>query len=224
MPRTRFTGGGGGAGANTALSNLASVLINQSLTFDADSTYDIGDSSNFVANAYIDKIYLDNSIYLDTDNYALLIKKTGNTPHIQIWPYSNQALMRWAYSSTVYGQISCLSNELRWTGANINQFSFNINIEPLNDSSIKIGSSTKYFLEGYFDKLYLNSTATLDGATAGHLLFTGDLVPATDDTEWIGEIGTPFKAIKGLVIKDTTDGKHYKVEVVSGNLTATALD
>lgn len=81
-----------------------------------------------------------------------------------------------------------------------------------------------YWAEGYINKLFLNATAILDGAVAGHILFTGDLVPATDDTEWIGEIESPFKSIKGLVIKDTTDGKHYKVEVVSGVLTATALD
>lgn len=54
--------------------------------------------------------------------------------------------------------------------------------------------------------------------------FNKSLVPITDDAYWIGEIASPFKAIKGLIIKDTTDGRHYKITVVNGVLTATALD
>lgn len=95
---------------------------------------------------------------------------------------------------------------------------------PFENLTYNLGKPENYWANGYLNKVYLNATAILDGVTAGHILFTGDLVPATDDAEYIGEIGTPFKAIKGLVIKDTTDGKHYKITVVNGVLTATALD
>ncbi len=45
-----------GSGANTALSNLASVAVNTSLISDTDSTDDLGSSSIYWANAYIDKV------------------------------------------------------------------------------------------------------------------------------------------------------------------------
>ena len=61
------------------------------------------------------------------------------------------------------------------------------------------------------------------GATTQHR-FNNHIVPATDDSYYLGEIGTPFKAYKGVILKDTTDGKHYKIEVISGTVTATALD
>lgn len=100
-----------------------------------------------------------------------------------------------------------------------------LNLLPAADSTSDIGSSTpKYYANAYIDKVYVNSTASMDGATAGELRHTGDLVPNADDTEWLGQIGTPFKAYKGVIIKDTTDGKHYKITVISGVVTATALD
>lgn len=49
------------------------------------------------------------------------------------------------------------------------------------------------------------------------------MIPPVDDTYWIGELITPFKSWKGLVLKDTTDGNHYSIVVASGVLTATAL-
>jgi hypothetical protein len=51
-----------------------------------------------------------------------------------------------------------------------------------------------------------------------------DLVPAADDTYYLGENSSPFKAFKGLVLKDTTDGKHYRIQVTNGSLEAIALD
>ena len=51
-----------------------------------------------------------------------------------------------------------------------------------------------------------------------------DLVPASDDTYYLGENSSPFKAFKGLVLKDTSDGKHYRIQVANGSLQAVALD
>ncbi len=64
--------GGGGGGADTALSNLASVAINTSLISDTDSTDDLGSSLKYWANAYIDKLYLDadsSIVAEDIDNW-----------------------------------------------------------------------------------------------------------------------------------------------------------
>lgn len=72
-----FTGSGGGSGANTALSNLASVAINTSLISDTDSTDDLGSSSKYWANGYIDKIYLNSTASLDGATGGL-ITATGD--------------------------------------------------------------------------------------------------------------------------------------------------
>lgn len=50
--------GGAGGGANTALSNLASVAVNTSLISDTDSTDDLGSTAAFWRNGYIDTMYL----------------------------------------------------------------------------------------------------------------------------------------------------------------------
>ncbi len=51
-----------------------------------------------------------------------------------------------------------------------------------------------------------------------------DLIPASDDTYYLGENSSPFKAFKGIILKDTTDGKHYRIQVTNGVLQALALD
>lgn len=82
---------------------------------------------------------------------------------------------------------------------------------------------------GYTSQTYSNLTMATDMSfVQGSLTATHTLVqnqtPITDDTYYLGEIGTPFKAFKALVLHDTTDGKHYKIETINGTVTATALD
>lgn len=52
----------------------------------------------------------------------------------------------------------------------------------------------------------------------------GDLIPGIDNNSYIGknDDDAPF-AYKGLILKDTTNGKYYRIEVISGVLTATDL-
>jgi len=52
----------------------------------------------------------------------------------------------------------------------------------------------------------------------------GNIYPHTDDTYYLGknDDDTPF-AWKGVVLKDTTNGKYYRIEVVNGVVTATDL-
>lgn len=53
---------GGGSGANTALSNLASVAINTSLISDADNTDDLGSSANAWKDVYTHSLKLKGSV------------------------------------------------------------------------------------------------------------------------------------------------------------------
>lgn len=231
MPLLPFSNKPPAGGANTALSNLASVAINTSLISDTDVTDDLGSLTLAWRKLYIgganttsdSGIQFGNSgtaannAYIYRSGTAAVTFLGDNGFKIREATTITSALTLQAQSGTIPFYIEGPANS-----------SYKIELYghwfPKNDSSFNLGSSSKYWANTYTDKLFLNATATLDGATAGHIKFVGDLVPATDDTEWVGEIGTPFKAIKGFVIKDTTNGKHYSVTVVSGVLTATALD
>jgi hypothetical protein len=69
------------------------------------------------------------------------------------------------------------------------------------------------------------------GVGIGGALYTGlgayiggNVLPSTDNTYYFGknDDDTPF-AWKGVCLKDTTNGKYYRVEVISGVVTATDL-
>jgi len=53
---------------------------------------------------------------------------------------------------------------------------------------------------------------------------TGNIYPGADNTYYLGknDDDTPL-AYKGVILKDTTDGKYYRIEVISGVVTATDL-
>ena len=61
------------------------------------------------------------------------------------------------------------------------------------------------------------------GATTAHR-FSADIFPATDDTYYLGknDDDSPL-AWKGLVLKDTTNGKYYRIEITNGSIVATDL-
>lgn len=66
--------------------------------------------------------------------------------------------------------------------------------------------------------------STLLGTNSSDIAATKHLQPATDDTYYIGknDDDTPA-AYKGLILKDTTNGKYYRVEITSGTIYATDL-
>ena len=80
--------------------------------------------------------------------------------------------------------------------------------------------------------VYLNGGAKagsgIDGdvyaATTRGKLVTSNIEPNTDNTYYLGknDDDTP-KAWKGIILKDTTNGKYYRIEVISGVITATDL-
>ena len=69
--------GTGATGASKALSNLTGVAINTSLVSDADSTDDLGASSEYWANSYIDKMYVNATATIDGAT-AGKVDVTGN--------------------------------------------------------------------------------------------------------------------------------------------------
>jgi len=88
------------------------------------------------------------------------------------------------------------------------------------------GYNDSYFNK-YATKVYVDDFvgATFSGALSGvTTLTTQNHYPVTDDTYYLGknDDDTPF-AWKGVILKDTTDGKYYRIEVVNGVVTATDL-
>jgi len=71
-----------GTGANTALSNLASVAINTSLISDADSTDNLGSTASYWANTYSDKIFTDIIAPHADGTTALQINKADGTTNV----------------------------------------------------------------------------------------------------------------------------------------------
>jgi len=79
----------------------------------------------------------------------------------------------------------------------------------------------------YIDSLadgYLDLGATTAIRVKNLLEVTGDVRPTTDDTYYLGlnDDDSP-QAWKGVILKDTTDGKYYRIEVINGVVTATDL-
>lgn len=73
------------------------------------------------------------------------------------------------------------------------------------------------------DDGHLDLTADIS-IDCNSLLLTQNVEPLADDTYYLGknDDDTPA-AYKGVILKDTTNGKYYRVEVISGVITATDL-
>lgn len=68
-----------------------------------------------------------------------------------------------------------------------------------------------------------NTTTLGNSSTTRNKIF-GDIQPGTDNTYYLGKNDDDSpRAYKGIILKDTTDGKYYRIEVISGVVTATDL-
>lgn len=102
-------------------------------------------------------------------------------------------------------------------------FEINQRLIPDADGNQKIGDSVRAFEEGWFDKLFLNSTATLDGATAGEVNLTGDLVFTDGSGLAFGEIYTVAAGdeltIGGTGVANKVQITSFTVDGLSNNMT-----
>lgn len=121
------TGCSAGAGANTALSNLITTSINQSLLFDTDNSYNIGSNTKQLSNIYSTTFIAGNAtgrpgildIYNGTSsipNILIGTNTTGNSD-IQIGPFLQTG---WAFYpiSTNVGDLGTTGNH--WRTLNVN--------------------------------------------------------------------------------------------------------
>lgn len=139
---------------------------------------------------------------LVTDAMGIRLTGTGNTVGSSAWR---------AFYSSVAGY------DTNWTFYN----------DTANDNFLGNDNSKTYFGTGQDASVYYDAADLVINPRevgTGSLKVAGDVWPATDDTYYLGknDDDSPF-AWKGLILKDTTNGKYYRIEVVSGTLTATDL-
>lgn len=172
-------------GANKALSNLASVAINTSLISDADSTDDLGSSTYYWKDLYIDKIYLNATATLDGATAGQITASGNLLPDTAATRYLGGGSNKWRRVYSVegftlsgvaavvglgkYGNEAALINQgfpaLKFPATGPADMFYTW--RPAYDSAYDLGDSTHYFDDCYFDKIFLNATATLDGSVAG---------------------------------------------------------
>ncbi len=77
--------------------------------------------------------------------------------------------------ATLYTTGDDTNIDLNLTTKGSGAISANANTHPGVDSTYTLGTSSLYWKETYTDKLFLNSTATLNGSTAGTVAITGNV-------------------------------------------------
>ncbi|MBN2101123.1 hypothetical protein JW710_04525 [Candidatus Dojkabacteria bacterium] len=79
------------------------------------------------------------------------------------------------------------------------------------DSTDALGDSSIYWANSYIDRMYVNSTAYIDGSTAGDLTITGDLVPSATNTYDLGSSSNYWNALylngSTIYFDDTVDAE-----------------
>lgn len=156
--------------ATKALNNLASVAINTSLISDTDSTDNLGSSTIYWANAYIDDVTLNTYSKISGTVHAneLTLYVNLNNPNFYIQNNLSD-YFRIDITSGTGGYTTFWNND-----NDIRMYS--TYFQPTSDSVNYLGSSSRYWLNTYTDHLYLNSTAILDGdTTAGVITVTGKI-------------------------------------------------
>lgn len=96
--------------------------------------------------------------------------------------------------------------------SNLNSTSINTSLISDTDSTDDLGSSSKYWSNGYIDKIYLNSSATIDGTSAGEItIASGITVTGTTTTNTSGNIkaNNGFVYARGVFDESTTTAGIY---------------
>jgi len=96
-------------------------------------------------------------------------------------------------------------------------------------NTINLGGSSNYFGNMYTNRLYLNSTAYLDGGTAGRIAFTGHLASASNYGSDLGTTGGAFATVRAGVFRADysvglalSDASNIQFGTVTGTKIGTA--
>lgn len=100
----------------------------------------------------------------------------------------------------------------------LNNESINLNFTT-TPNTVAVSSST-----GVTTMEWGSLSHTTTGSITGRQFNTYNVYPQTDDTYYVGknDDDSPL-AYKGIILKDTTNGKYYRIEIINGVITPTDL-
>lgn len=158
--------------ASSTLDGATAGVINTTGDFipSSDSVYDLGSSTAYWANAYTDKLQIGGPGDVEKSI------RDGGTFKDFLFKNGSAAVHLAADNSNFY-LVNSSGGEL-YLGPYLRVD--DVSSFYSNDASVELGKSTNYWGNTYVDKLYLNSTAYLDGATAGLVNLTGDMAISND--------------------------------------------
>lgn len=195
-----FVTGSGGTGGNGAV--------------------DITGNGNYLLNGHILNSY-SHGLYLyctgaliknitiqSSQNHGIHINE-GGRHNIQAYiTSSNQSAGGYDNVNVYYAQYNILNFQFQGT-------------DPVYDIDEHSASHDNTYIVGDLPNgVNLAGTKNQLIATGGY----GNIQPVTDDTYYLGRNNddSPL-AWKGVILKDTTNGKYYRIEIISGVVTATDL-
>jgi len=166
-----------------------------------DSDIDLGSSTKYWANAYVDKVYLkSNTHYIGVDGNDIEIS-AGGIAGYKIELHAPDFYHLGAYGSSRW---ACLSSVYRWNPPRITEI--NQTFRPQADSAKDLGDTAHYWRNIYADKVYLNANANLDGASDGYLDYNATIAHRFDAPLTLAE-----KALLETPVAGTLEynGKFY---------------
>uniref|UniRef100_A0A7C3SRH5 Uncharacterized protein n=1 Tax=Dictyoglomus turgidum TaxID=513050 RepID=A0A7C3SRH5_9BACT len=149
------------------------LTINGNIVPVTNSAFNLGNSSNYWANAYINNVYYNSSASINGTSHSGSLTFLNSVDNPSFYFQS---------PGGYYFRISLFNNISGYEYVDFSRssyfskgFRFDSHLVPANSLSNNIGNSSSYWLNTYTQNLYLNSTAYLSGATAGLIKVTGAL-------------------------------------------------
>lgn len=160
-------------------------------------------------------------------NKGLQLRNTVSTATFRLLPAGNDIFFQNTVSSgaIVFSGLNAadLTNDIIFKTTSA--------VKPGADSVVTLGTSSLYWKEGYIDKLFLNSTATLDGSTAGKITFTGHLASASNYGSDLGTAGGAFATVRAGVFRadysvglSFSAGSNIQFDTATGTKIGTATN
>lgn len=212
-----------GSVATIELDNLGTTAINTSLISDADSTDDLGSSSVFWANAYIDKIFAGEvgggTSGVAAANVGLVIERTNASQNgISILSAANRTAGIYMTDSA---DVDLFKMEYNFSAGLLE---FNIQgstklsvtttgLEPSTDSSYDLGDTNKFYDLTFTDELVLSNVGAAAAAANTIRLSAVDLSAGNTmldiDTEGTGVVGTGTPAADRTIAIGVNGTTYY---------------
>jgi len=201
--------------------NIATALTNLGLV----ATPTLSDSSNYITSLYASRLNVSSTTYIDGNLIARAISVVGTSGTSAVYILSSAStfaaevcmgygsIRKWHMGYQSSGSFAFVESNvsIRLSIAPGGDTSLQGNFYPTTNATYSLGSSGYYWSNLYASRLNLNSTAYLDGGTAGVINGSGDFaLPTAGD--FIGlQTSAPTHSLTvgstatGIALYNTTD-------------------